>query len=160
MDEFDYLFLEPLLIERITAQVDGLQLVAGVPDLQTVAENQNYSPAVYVIYLGDEIATGPAGQGGAKKIQTVTQNWAVVLAVYSADANGDGSEARRDAGPLLGKLISAVTGWKPSIDVNPFGRSARQSPVAYNAGYFYYPLVFTTSFVYPRIRTWQPSTSP
>ncbi|UUB23338.1 hypothetical protein, partial [Pseudomonas phage ZCPA1] len=31
-DPFDYLFLEPLLIERIRSEVPGLAIVSGVSD--------------------------------------------------------------------------------------------------------------------------------
>ncbi|WP_418314613.1 phage tail terminator protein [Pseudomonas aeruginosa] len=57
--------------------------------------------------------------------------------------------APREAGPLLGRLVKALTGWAPAIDVAPLARSARQSPVTYASGYFYFPLVFTARFVYP-----------
>ncbi|MBG5690378.1 hypothetical protein GHT77_31460, partial [Pseudomonas aeruginosa] len=50
----------------------------------------------------------------------------------------------------------ALTGWAPAIDVAPLARSARQSPVTYASGYFYFPLVFTARFVYPRLKSWKP----
>jgi len=155
-EPFDYLFLEPLLIERVRAEVAGLALVGGVPDLASVAERQQLSPAVYLIYLGDELGTGPKAQGGLGQVQTVSQLWAAVLALYCADPNGEGSGARREAGPLLGQLLNALTGWTARADVTPLTRRQGPSEVAYADGYFYYPLVFQTSFVFPRMRTWQP----
>ncbi|WP_235600300.1 hypothetical protein [Pseudomonas aeruginosa] len=63
-DPFDYLFLEPLLIERIRSEVPGLAIVSGVPDLAALSEQDQPAPSVYVVYLGDEIGTGADHQGG------------------------------------------------------------------------------------------------
>lgn len=155
-EPFDYLFLEPLLVERVRAEVPGLAKVGGVPDLATVAGQQQLSPAVYLIYLGDDLSDGPPAQGGRGQVQTVTQLWAAVLALYCADSNGEGVTARREAGPLLGQLLKALTGWIPRADVAPLTRRQGPAEAAYADGYFYYPLVFQASFVFPRMRTWQP----
>lgn len=160
MDEFDYLFLGPLIIARITAEVTGLQKIQGAPDLDFVAQEKSYSPSASVIYLGDSVATNAGGQGGERKIQSVQQFWSVVLGVTVADSNGDGEEARAEAGPLLGQLINKLTGWQPSPDTKPLARSARQTPAVYHDGFFYYPLIFSTTFVFPRTRTWQPPPAP
>lgn len=155
-DPFDYLFLEPLLVERIRAEVPGLASVSGVPDLATLNEQSQLSPSVYVIYLGDQIGTGADAQGGTRNIQMVVQNWAVVLTVYYADGVGDGEGARRLAGPLLGRLLKALTGWAPALDVGALARSHQGAQVSYSNGYFYFPLVFTARFVYPRTKSWKP----
>ncbi|MBH8636462.1 hypothetical protein I5J65_32130, partial [Pseudomonas aeruginosa] len=86
----------------------------------------------------------------------IGQQWAVVLVVHYADSSNSGEGARREAGPLLGRLVKALTGWAPAIDVAPLARSARQSPPTYASGYFYFPLVFTARFVYPRVKSWKP----
>lgn len=156
MEAADYLYLEQLIIDRVRDQVQGLTDVLGIPDLASLDEERQIAPAVYVIYLGDEVGTGVQHQGGRGAIQTVTQNWAVVLTVYYADARGDGHGARREAGPLLGSLLQALSGWVPDGATAPMKRAPQQAPVAYANGYFYYPLVFQASFVYPRIKTWQP----
>lgn len=88
-------------------------------------------------------------------MQCVTQLWAAVLAIYSADAVGDGSGARLAAGPLLGQLLQALTGWVPRADVGPLTRRQGASEMAYADGYFYYPLVFEAGFVFPRGKVWQ-----
>lgn len=156
METMDYLYLEQLIIDRIRNEVDGLVEVAGIPDLASVEAERQKTPAVYVIYLGDDTSTGPQHQGGRGAVQTVTQNWAVVLTVYYADARGTGEGARRLAGPLLGALLRSLSGWVPDGATAPMKRAPQQAPVAYANGYFYYPLVFQASFVYPRIKTWQP----
>lgn len=156
-DEFDYLFLEDLLTCRIKEQLSELQFVGGLPDLSALDGQPQYSPAVYVIYLGDGISTSPAARGSGRSAQKVTQYWATVLALNTADPTDSGEQARRIAGPYLGKVISALTGWQPAQDVETLARASRQAPVHYANGYFYYPLVFTTAFMFPRrVLQWQP----
>lgn len=147
MSDFDYLALEPLIIERIDDTVAGLKVVTGVPDLAAVGAGQQVTPAVYVIYLGDQ----PGEQQG--NAQVVTQLWAAVLTVYYADADGSGEGARRIAGPLLGRLLPALAGWKPRKDITPLKRVATTTPAEYADGFGYFPLVFAASFVYPPRRT-------
>ncbi|MEK2680658.1 hypothetical protein AAAC11_00055 [Pseudomonas aeruginosa] len=50
--------------------------------------------------------------------------------MYYADAQGDGQGARREAGPLLGRLLKALTGWVPDQERQPRWPAALQlSPV-------------------------------
>ncbi|OVZ67372.1 hypothetical protein CDO43_30395 [Pseudomonas aeruginosa] len=133
-------------------RANGATSMAGAHPVSALTSR----PSVYVVYLGDEIGTGADHQGGRRAIQAIGQQWAVVLVVHYADSSNSGEGARREAGPLLGRLVKALTGWAPAIDVAPLARSARQSPVTYASGYFYFPLVFTARFVYPRLKSWKP----
>ncbi|MFV9485902.1 hypothetical protein P7I89_22225 [Pseudomonas aeruginosa] len=73
-DPFDYLFLEPLLIERIRSEVPGLAIVSGVPDLAALSEQDQPAPSVYVVYLGDEIGTGADHQGAGAPFRLSASN--------------------------------------------------------------------------------------
>lgn len=148
--DFDYLALEPLLVERIRAEVSGLKIVQGVADLASVSVKQQVTPAVYVIYLGDAV-----GQA-AGIAQPVDQIWAVVPTVYYADANNTGEGARRVAGPLIGRCLAALTNWKPRLDMKPLKRVQSNTPAEYEDNYGYFPLLFTSGFVYPPIRSNSP----
>lgn len=142
--EVDYLALEPLFVARVLDQVPGLKAVQGVPDLATVSEKQQVTPAVYVIYLGDQ-----PGSDDDTVSQLTTQLWAVVLAVHYADADGSGAGARRIAGPLLGQLLKrgVLRKWVPRPDVKALRRLQTNTPAEYADGYGYFPLVFAASFV-------------
>lgn len=145
--EFDYLALEPLLIERIRAEVSGLKTVQGAADLASVTVKQQVVPAVYVIYLGDIV-----GQG-AGNAQPIDQIWAAVPTVYYADATGGGEGARRLAGPIIGRLLAALTNWKPRLDMKPLRRVQTSTPAEYADNFGYFPLLFSSGFVYPPIRS-------
>lgn len=153
----NYLFLEEPIIDRIKSEVTGLKTVAARTDLASLAGDRQIVPAVYVIYLGDELVDGVSHQGMRKLVQTVTQSWAAVLTVNPADAGKEGKQARLQAGTLLAQLITALSGWKPNDAVTPFYRAAGRTAATYLDGYFYYPLIFQTNFVFPEVSQWKPS---
>ena len=155
-NELDYLFLEELFIARIRESVPGLADVKGIPDLQLLADQTPASPAAYVVYLGDGVVPGAQGHGGLKKVQLTKQFWAVVLGVQTADAEDSGGAARREAGPLLGKLLKELQGWEPAEDVDALARAPRQATTTWSNGVLYFPIVFYTSFMFPRTKEWQP----
>lgn len=144
---FDYLALEPLLLERIRAEVPGLKAVMGVADLASVSAKQQITPAVYVIYLGDVV-----GQASGRA-QVVDQVWAVVPTVYYADSTGNGEGARRLAGPLISSVLAALSNWTPRIDMKPLRRVQSNTPAEYEDNFGYFPLLFISGFVYPPTRS-------
>ncbi|MFV9611925.1 hypothetical protein ACNUI0_33835 [Pseudomonas aeruginosa] len=73
-DPFDYLFLEPLLIERIRSEVPGLAIVSGVPDLAALSEQDQPAPSVYVVYLGDEMGARVGAPGGRPPFRLSASN--------------------------------------------------------------------------------------
>ncbi|MBC7490732.1 MAG: hypothetical protein H7240_12985, partial [Glaciimonas sp.] len=82
----DYLFMEPLLVERVKTSVSDLKGIFTAPDIAAMDEKNQITPAAHMIYIGDEIAKGTADQGSLGKVQYVTQLWVMVIAVYYADA--------------------------------------------------------------------------
>jgi hypothetical protein len=143
----DYLFLEPVLVERIKANVQGLKAVLTASDLAAMEEQAQIAPAAHVIYLGDETGIGPGQQGTMGKTQIVTQLWAVVIAVYHADPADTSYGNRRLAGPLIASLLRGLSGWTPQDTVKALTRG---QPVRthYANGYGYYPFVFRAEFVF------------
>ena len=146
--DFDYLALEPLLVDRITTELAGhLKAVQGAADLASITIKQQTVPAVYVIYLGDSV-----GQASGNA-QPINQIWAVVLAVHYADATGTGEGARRIAGPLIGRLLAALNNWKPRQDINNLRRVQSNTPAEYADNFGYFPLLFSSGFVYTTLRS-------
>lgn len=156
MADDNYLFLEEPLINRIESEVKGLTYVGGRSSIDQIAAERQVVPAVYIIYLGDNTSQGDKHQGGFKKTQVVTQYWAAVLTTYPADGNKDGTAARKEAGVLMGQIIKAITGWQPVAAVTPFSRTAGRTEAIYIDGFLYCPLIFQTTFIFPKVEEWKP----
>ncbi|SSG51976.1 Uncharacterised protein [Klebsiella pneumoniae] len=140
----DYLFCEPLLINRLREQVPDFVEVTGVAGLSQMNDDNPICPMAYVMYLGDTVNTSTAATGGSMaRLQFVTQLWAVVICVYFADGRGLGADISSEAGPLIKKTVDALAGWKPDGDIaRALTRSSQTLPAQYEDGYGYYPLVF------------------
>lgn len=142
----NYFFIQPLLVDHLTAEMPELQAVITLDDM-TDLDTQAYSPAAHVIYVGDDVGGGPNAQGTIGKVQTTTQLWAVIIAVYFGQVGATGSDVKATAGPLIAKMLRCVAGWQPAKFVQPL---ARGHPVQahYNNGVAYFPFVFRASFVF------------
>lgn len=151
----NYLFLEELIIDRVKNEVNGLKVVEGRSALASLAEDQQVVPAVYVVYLGDQLADDTSHQGVRRIVQQVTQNWAAVLAVNPADGQNNGKLARHQAGTLLAQLIKALTGWVPHEGTAPLARASGTTATNYINNFCYYPLIFKTSFTFPQVPKWK-----
>nr|WP_188250676.1 hypothetical protein [Serratia marcescens] len=106
--------------------------MTGVAGLSQMNDDNPVCPMAYVMYLGDTVNTSTAATGGSqRRLQFVTQLWAVVVCVYFADGRGLGADISSEAGPLMLKTVKAT-----------LARSNQSLPAQYESGYGYYPLVF------------------
>lgn len=146
----DYLFCEPLIIERIRAELPELVEVLSAGELARVQDDKPICPAVYVIFSGDVISDSVESTGGIRRVvQATTQLWTVVLAVQLADGRGLAEETNAEAGPLLAKLSRALQGWMPEDGLTkPMKRAAQPLQPLYEPdGYAYFPVVWQTFFI-------------
>jgi len=139
----DYLFLQPLLIERVKSQVPGLAHIGSASSLAEAQDNTAASPSVWIIYLGEDITDG------ARAKHPVKQHWAALLTLAYPKAG--------QAGPLLGQLINALTGWTPAATgqpaekaCSPLERTSTRLPVVFENDWLIAPLLFTARFFWPR----------
>lgn len=128
----DYLGAEPALLARVSA-IPGIHSVLSAADLSDLAETAQRTPAVHVLYMGDEVNEG-------RLAQVVKQRWMIVLAVRHA-RDKSGSHARETAGPLLSALLDSLQGWRPTEWHEAMVRINAPEP-AYTPGYAYFPLQF------------------
>ncbi len=136
----DYLSAGAAIVARLEAWLPGVSAVRQAPSRAAVNESALGSLAVLVVYDGDRLGD-EAGRGRA---QIVHQQWLVLLAVRHA-AQGDGGAAQAAlAGPLLSRLLEALSGWPPSPEHRPLIRIAAPRP-AHTPGFTYYPLAFETA---------------
>ena len=144
----DHLMAEPLLIARIEDQVPDLRAVLSAADLAGVKAASQVTPAVHVLYGGDDVPTREGDRGWTGKPQKILQRWMAVVAVRNARTQRTGAAAREDAGPLLSQLIGALAGFQLDPALGPLKRIPAPQP-AYDAGFAYFPTLWTTEFYVP-----------
>lgn len=142
----NYLALEPLLIDRLKAEVPDFRAVLGMADLAAIMESSQPTPAAHVVYRGDSPVPGnnSAGHGA---VQLVAQNWWVVVAARNVRDTLGGADARADAGVLITKTLRALCGWQPSADFRPLIRRFNTTAPGFNAGFAYFPLAFEARLI-------------
>lgn len=143
----DYLFLEPLLVERVRETVPDLEAVLTADSFAKLKDKTEFAQAAHVIYVGDEERSGEANQGTMGGAQNVIQLWAVVIAVHYAAPDDSGEGARRMAGPLISQLLRGLSRWTPHVTVAHLKRGRTLQP-SYINGHGYFPFVFRAQFVF------------
>jgi hypothetical protein len=135
----DYLAVGEQMIQRLSERVPELRDVLPVAEIGDLEDGDRLrSPMAYVAYGGDVAVTSSA-TGAAVKARQV---WYAVLAVRNvrptAGAVGD---SHREAGPLISKMIGALTGWQPAAARAAMTRVTGPAP-SYLAKFSLYPLQF------------------
>lgn len=135
----NYFDAEPAIIERISTQVPELKSVLSPFSIGDMVEASQPSPAVHVIYGGDNVTGNEAGNG-ARRI--VEQLWLIVLAIRTPKAQlQNTTEIRSIAGELIPKIINALQGWSPTEWMRPLVRV--NGPAAgYSSSFAYFPFMF------------------
>lgn len=145
----DYLFCEPLLIEKLRNDIPELVDVCGAADLDSLDNEDPTCPCAYVIYAGDMTPTNPAATGGiGRSAQFVTQLWSVVLCVYLPDGRGIGNGVSKIAGKLISKISRSLRGFVPDPKCckSMYKHSTPVIPDYGSDGYCYYTLTFCVQF--------------
>ena len=136
-----WLALEPLLVARLVERLDEVVPAANIltaPEIAAVTEQQQVSPAVYVIYRGSRVnQVVPDGT-----ICEIEQAWGTVVAVRNVKEIRTGAAARADAGLILDQVFAALAGWRPEgfRALRPIDPPAS----GYTKGFQYHPLEWTT----------------
>ena len=138
----DYLFLGPLIEERLRATLDAGVPVEGIEQMSQANEAQDLrAVVVYVMWGGDRFDGGEAGRAGGGTSQRLKQRWLVLVRVRNASAAV--KDARNAAvGPLLSQVHKAVSGWEPEgALMHKFVRAQGLAP-DYKSTSALYPLAF------------------
>ncbi len=126
----DYLAVEGYLVEQLSS-IDGIRKVYRSCDLAEMKETAQTTPALHVIYNGDQVTN--TAQGGA--LAHVKQAWLVVLTVDL--------RRHRDTGALLARVIKAMSGLH--CELGTLVRVNAPRP-GFSQGFGYYPLAFEITF--------------
>ena len=139
----NFLALGDLVIERVKTELPSdFQLVAHAADLAGVKDSAQITPACHIVYLGARIGTQlqAAAPPPAGKVAW-DQDWMTVVVVRSAKDPKRLTGAMEVAGPLCGRLVTTLTGWKADDGVMPLqAEPPGVPPLPSAAGTLYVPL--------------------
>lgn len=139
----DYLAAEGRIrdhLETELADLAGLKVLSAA-DLAGVTEGAQHTPALHVIYMGDAV---PQADAVDQPYQVLRQRWMVVVAVRNARTQRSGQAVREDAGPILSRVIRALSGWRPGQGLGALARTTAPAPAFTPGGFGYFPLQFET----------------
>lgn len=136
----NFLWLEPLLIQRLTDQLGSLMpkvKVLRAADLEGVMEEKQVTPAVHLVYRGYRVAQNNHGNDTAR----IEQIWLAIVATRNMKAMRTGEAARADAGVIAQRVLKALMGYSAPGTSKPL-RLAEAPEAGFNAGFQYLPLGF------------------
>ena len=133
------------ICDRIKDQVPALKAVLPVWDLASVIERSQVTPAVFVLYDGED----PADQASNGKKVLEDQRFVIVLAIRNASDTLGGSGAAEDARVLRAGIYAALSGWVPGPEHRPMTRARSGYRPHYTPGFAYLPTAFETKSFFP-----------
>lgn len=138
----DYLYIGPLIEERLLAMLDAGVPVEGIEQLSQARDAQDLRAQVlYVMWGGDRFVS--AANGGLS--QMFYQRWLVWVRVRNASLAA--KDARNTAaGALLSAVHKALAGWKPGSEVRALLRTQGPAP-DYQSTSGLYPLAFEINLI-------------
>jgi hypothetical protein len=141
----DFSALEDHIVDLLKRAVAGLPPAVHVltaAELDDVKEARQKVPALHVISDGFE----PQAEADPRLLRLL-HRWYVVAAVSNVATQRTGSAARRAAGPLLARAMSALLAERLPGASKPM-TATRAPRGAYRAGYFYLPSAWTVETVF------------
>ena len=141
----DFSQLEGHIVELLKTAVAGMKPAVQVltaADLADVKEARQQVPALHVISDGFD----PQPEADPRLLRLV-HRWYVVAAVSNVAAQRTGQAARRAAGPLLARAMSALLGERLPGAAKPM-QAVRAPRGSFSAGYFYLPSAWTVETVF------------
>lgn len=135
----DYLFVGPLIVARLLAQVPNLPAEhVETPDQVLQADNR---PLVAkVMWAGDRFDQGETGRARGGASQQVHQRWLVAIGVNNPAADPAGRNTA--TGPWLSRVHTALAGWTPEGAARPLMRAQASMSPQFTPTQAIYPLGF------------------
>lgn len=136
----DVLSVGDLIVERLKTQLAALALntIAPAGTLAGVNDIAQFCPGVFVLPDGATYQTSHYGQA-----VVIDQTWQTVVIVRNLSK---GQSAEAIAGPILGGIIDALSGWSPATTpqtADPM-EILSSPPPYYEPGYAEFPLLWSS----------------
>lgn len=139
----DFLILESLIRARIEERLPELERkVRLVNDPSDVIQKA----AAVTVWIAPGITRMETDRSG--RALDCLQRWQVILAVRNVSRIRSGRPARSQAGPIVSRLLDALSGWQPGSPFGPLRAVTPQAAPFADQGVFFYPLEFETRFAY------------
>ena len=138
----NFLAAEPLIVARLRAMLPAEVHVLSAADLATVAEEQQPTPAVHVLYGAYRVADSSVGA-----MASVEQSWLTVIVTRHLSDIEQGFHARQAAGPLAAQVMDALFRHRlrradgKTLGAGPLRMDEAPSP-GFSNGRFYLPLAW------------------
>lgn len=142
----NFLTAQNLIVARLEAKIAAADWtgkkkprVLTARDAEEIEERSQVVPAIYVVFDGFQ----PVGETNSGAVATLESTWIITAAVRSARDHQSGDGVRADAIELVDLILDAMLGWRPSKDFMPARPAPTPKPGYSDAGFGYFPAVFT-----------------
>lgn len=142
MSALEYFAVEPLLVDNINNNVDGLIAVDTPFSIESMLDNRNNAPSVSIIWYGERFAEQVGRSGPAKSIQY--DQWLVVLKVNDTESqSSDTQSIRALADPYIMQIHDCMMNFNPNIKgYSRFTKTACPVTNGSDSGFAYFPFMF------------------
>lgn len=131
----DALWVGPLIVERLKAQIPALRYVDMIDDLPLDAKEPPQLPAALVLMVG----LRPAGEA-QQRTALIEMDWMVQIVARSARRDADRTNEK--LGPLIAATKAALQGWAPAGSQRGLAWTRAPRP-DYRGTVTLFPLMFT-----------------
>ncbi len=133
----DWLSAGPAIVERLRERAPSFADVRTAVSIEAAVEQTPRTPAAWVIWRGDAIVDSPA------IAPQFEQQWLVLVGVRDLRDQATGAGVVETAGPLIGEVLEALTGFAPVVPGGRLKRIATQEMPGAMSGTGFFPLAFS-----------------
>ena len=142
MSALEYFAVEPVLVDNIKNNVDGLIEVDTPFSIEEMLDNRNNAPSVSIIWYGERFSEQVGRNGPAKSIQY--DQWLVVLKINDTCAQSvDTHSIRALADPYIMQIHDCMMNFNPQLlGYGRFDKTACPVTNGSDSGFAYFPFMF------------------
>lgn len=142
MSTLEYFAVEPLLVERIKNNVEGLIEVDTPFSIESMLDNRNNAPSVSIIWYGERFGEQVGRDGKVRSMQY--DQWLIVLKVNDTESQSTTtSSIRALADPFIIQIHDCMMDFNPQIKgYAQFTKASCPVTNGSDSGFAYFPFMF------------------